>query len=77
MDKSIADVMIHFNASLPAETLAALEEEVRHEQGVISACMSHDDPHLMLVAYLPESGSSRQILQRVTRQGLTAQLIGL
>lgn len=77
MGTSVSDIMIHVDETLPSETLAELEREVCADDGVISACMSKNDSHLMMVTYNPDRIHSSQLLGHMTQRGLHAELVGL
>lgn len=77
MDIHIADVMIHIDESLPRESLAKIEDDLRQNECVISASVPAGNEHLMLVAYNPHCISATDILARVGGKGIHAELIGL
>lgn len=77
MDISIADVMVHIDESLSREALAKLEDAVRTDECVISASVPAGKMHLMLVAFNPDCTTTRNILCKVTEQGVHAELVGL
>jgi len=77
MDIPIADVMIHIDETLPRDALTKLENTVRQDECVISASVPTGKEHMMLVAYNPNCTSAMDILARVNRQGIHAELVGL
>jgi len=77
MDTSIVDMMVHVDESIPAEAMHKLEEVVRGDACVVSACTSNDDPHLLMVTYNPECTSSGKVLNLVRAQGVHADLVSL
>ena len=77
MGVSISDLIVHVDETLPHEEMAKLEEIVRADACVVSACTSHETPHLLLVTYNPDCANSSHILGLVTRQGHHAELVGL
>jgi hypothetical protein len=77
MDIPIADVMIHIDETLSREALAKIEDDLRQDECVISACVSAEDQHLMLVAYNPRCTSAQSLLTKVGRRGIHAELVGL
>jgi L-fucose mutarotase/ribose pyranase (RbsD/FucU family) len=77
MDISIADVLVHIDESLSKEALAKLEDALRKDECIISASFPADKMHLMLVAFNPECTSSMNILFKVRREGVHAELVGL
>ncbi|MBI5041783.1 MAG: ATP-binding protein [Gammaproteobacteria bacterium] len=77
MDISMADVMIHIDETLSAESLKKLEETMREDECVISAGVPSGNAHLMLVAYNPECVAAADILARVKSTGVHAELVGM
>jgi len=77
MNISISDFMVHLDELLPPQSMSRLENEIRDQPGVISARFSCRAPHLMMVALNPDLASSAGVLDRVTRRGLHAKLVGL
>lgn len=77
MAAHISDLIVHVDESLETEELHRLEDYVRTDACVISACASHEDPHILLVTFNPQCTSSRNILNLVTSKGLHAELVGL
>ncbi|WP_372522120.1 ATP-binding protein [Sulfuricaulis sp.] len=77
MDIPIADVMIHIDEALPRDALMKLEYTVREDECVISASVPAGKEHMMLVAYNPDCTSATDILARVNKQGIHAELVGL
>lgn len=77
MGSSIVDFTIHLDEELPPEEQCRLEDFVRDQAGVVSAGISIEHPHLMMVAYDADKNKPRNILQQVQQRGLRAELIGL
>ncbi len=77
MDIPIADVMIHIDETLPRDALMKLEYAIREDECVISASVPPGKEHMMLVAYNPNCTSATDILARVNKQGIHAELVGL
>jgi hypothetical protein len=75
MDISVVDMMVHLNETVPAERMNELEEVLRTDACVISACSSN--PHLLMVTYNPACTTSGNVLNMVQAQGLHANLVGL
>lgn len=73
----IVDMAVHVDETLPLERMHELEDVVRTDACVISACTSNDDPHMLLVTYNPACTSSGQLLNMVQAQGVHAELVGL
>ena len=77
MDIPIADVMIHIDETLPQDALMKLENTVREDECVISASVPAGKEHMMLVAYNPDCTTATDILARVSKQGIHAELVGI
>ena len=77
MDIPITDVMIHIDETLSRDALIKLEYTVREDECVISASVPHGKEHMMLVAYNPNCTSATDIMARVNKQGIHAELVGL
>lgn len=77
MDISIPDVMIHVDESLPTNEMHRLEDRLRTDAGVISACVSHEDSHLLLITYNPDHTTAHHLLDLIKREGVHAELVGL
>ena len=77
MDIPIADVMIHIDETLPHDVLMKLENTVREDACVISASVPAGKEHMMLVAYNPDCTTATDILARVSKQGIHAELVGI
>ncbi len=73
----IVDVTVHVDETLSPEKMQELEDAVRQEACVVTACCSKIDPHLLSVTYDPDCTSSAEVLHRVQAQGVHAELVGL
>lgn len=73
----IVDMIVHVDETIPSEKMHELEDAVRTDACVISACSSNENPHLMLVTYNPACTSSGKLLHMVQAQGVRAELVGL
>ena len=73
----IVDMMVHVDETVPADRMHELENVVRTDACVISACTSHDDPHMLMVTYNPACTTSGHVLNMVQAQGIHAELVGL
>lgn len=73
----IVDMIVHVDETIPAEKMHELEDAVRTDACVISACSSNENPHVLLVTYNPECTSSSNVLSLVQAQGVRAELVGL
>ena len=75
---SIVDFMIHLNPELPLVERNQLESEIADMDGVVSAHFSPNHPHMLEVAYNPDSVCSDALLECVRqRDGIVAQKVGL
>lgn len=77
MQPAIADFMIHVNETLSDIDMTRLADTVCDEACVMSACVSQDDPHLMIVNYDSNCGRIRDIVGSVAKLGVHAQAVGL
>jgi hypothetical protein len=73
----IVDMIVHVDETIPAEKMHELENAVRTDACVISACSSNENPHMLLVTYNPACTSSGKVLNMVQAQGIHAELVGL
>ena len=73
----IVDMIVHVNETIPSERMHELEDVVRTDACVISACSSNDNPHLLMLTYNPACTTSGNLLNIVQAQGLHANLVGL
>jgi hypothetical protein len=72
----IVDMIVHVDETIPAEKMHELEDAVRTDACVISACSSNENPHMLLVTYNPACTSSGKVLNTVQAQGVHADLVG-
>lgn len=77
MDINIADVLFHVPADLPVIDRANIERDLQGCDGVISAHFSHGRPHLLEVAYNPQTVTSGTLRGHLTERGLTVSMAGL
>ncbi len=77
MNINLVDITLHIDENLSTEQRQTIEESLRALDGVISVHNSENTPHLTIVQYNPDKINSRGILNRVTDQGVHAELIGL
>jgi len=77
MSTDIADVVVHVDETLKPDQLKTIEDHIHKIGGVVSACNRDDQPHLILVTYNPERVKSIDILEKVRRDGVHAELVGL
>lgn len=72
-----ADVTVHIDETLPPERTSAVCDALSHTNGVIQVRCAQHQRHLLVVDFDPDFIGTREILRRVEKQGLHAELIGL
>lgn len=77
MHKYCSDVVIHIDEDLQDDAIHEIERDIIDLDGVYSACVNERARHLMLVDYDPEGVTSHDLLDRVRRRGVGAELVGL
>lgn len=70
------DVVIHINEELAVSHQKKFSSAVSQIDGVLSADLQANRPHLMIVAYNPVETRSFEVLSGVKEQGVHAQLVG-
>jgi hypothetical protein len=70
----IVDMTVHVDEELSPEQMQELEDAVRADACVISACNAHDNPHVLVVTFNPACTNRGNVLGRVQAQGVHAQL---
>lgn len=73
----IVDMIVHVDETVPTERMHELEDVVRTDACVISACTSHENAHMLLVTYNPACTTSGNVLHMIQAQGVHANLVGL
>ena len=71
------DFIVHIDETLDQRALEAIEDEIRHERGVIAVGHRSDKPHLVHVVYDSDTVRMSSIVQDVRQHGLHAQGVGL
>lgn len=74
--KNSTDVVVHINEYLDLDERESLAKEINQLEGVVSANLADNRPHLMIVGYNPKKMKSLEVLSRVQGTGVHAQLIG-
>jgi hypothetical protein len=77
MSTDVADVVIHVDETLAPDRLKTIEDHIHKISGVVTACNRDDQPHLISVTYNPERVKSLDILEKVRKEGVHAELVGL
>jgi hypothetical protein len=76
MSKYTADVLFHIDENLDERDVTRLEHDMAFHQGVRTACVNCENPHLMVVDYDPMEVKAKQLLGSITSRGLHAELVG-
>jgi hypothetical protein len=71
-----SDFLVHIDESLNQSALEAIEDEIRHNNGVVSVGHRFDKPHLVQVVYDSDATRMAEIVADVRQQGLHAQAVG-
>ncbi len=74
MDIQLVDVAVRFYEDLNSEHLRELEETLRGMDGVVSVHLPRERQHVMLVEYNRARTDSTKIIDRITQQGINAEL---
>ncbi len=69
--------MIHVSDPLSEIEMLTLADTVCDERCVLSACVSLEDTHLIIVNYDSNCASARDIVGHVVSRGVHAQAVGL
>ncbi len=77
MNDKVADVVVHIDETLTADRLKSLADAIRGVDGVISAGAQDKTPHLVTVLYNPDNVNSKEILDKVKKEGCHAELVGI
>ena len=73
----ITDILFNVRADLSTKDRANIERDLQGCDGVVSVHFSKDHPHLLEVAYNPETINSDTLMKHITERGLQASKIGL
>ncbi len=77
MSDYTADVMFHIDETLDESTVGQVEHDMALYDGVRSACVNCQNPHLMLVDYDPLEVKAQALLGAITGRGYHAEIVGL
>jgi hypothetical protein len=77
MEINIVDVLFHVPAELHAIDRANIERDLQGCDGVVSAHFSPGHPHMLEVAYNPQTVTSGTLRGHLTERGLTVGMAGL
>lgn len=73
----ITDFLVHIDETLSLSALEAIEDELRHDYGVMSAGHRSDQPHLVQIVFDSDAARIADIVQNIRQHGLHAQAVGL
>ncbi len=76
MSDHYADVLVHVNETLDADSLRLLEGEISGNIGVMAVGHHPRHPHLLKVDFDAEIVRPAEFLRPIHRRGLHAQLVG-
>ena len=76
MNSYNANVVIHVDEDLSDERIHMLEHELAGVPGIVSSCVHERARHLWVIDYDPRQVRSAEVLNRIQRTGLHAELIG-
>lgn len=74
--KGSTGVVVHIDESLNSENREELLQKIEAIDGVLSADLKDQRPHLMIVGYNPLQTKSLEVLSGVKNSGVHAQLVG-
>ncbi|MDH5190493.1 MAG: hypothetical protein OEW89_04515 [Gammaproteobacteria bacterium] len=77
MSKSTTDVMIHMKSSLSPEQFDEVASQIKSIEGVVRFDQSSRKPNFIMVAYHATQTKSLVILNKLTRLGFNASLVGI
>jgi hypothetical protein len=77
MDINIVDVLFHVPADLPVRDRSNIESDLQGCDGVVSAHFSPRHPHMLEVAYNPQTVTSETLRSHLSERGLTVSMAGL
>ncbi len=77
MGRHCGDVLIHIDENLDDQDIHEIEYQLSQIDGVYCACVPEKARHLMLVDYDPAGVEAAVLLEKVRRQGVHAELVGL
>lgn len=77
MNNKTADVMIHTHQNLNQDQFEEIASQVKNINGVVKFDQVGNRPNLILVAYNASKVRSLTILNKITRLGFNASLVGI
>lgn len=76
MGERIVDFLLHVDQTLARDQQAQLEDQVRQQPCVVSAGVSPQHPHLMVIAYDADCGRASDIVTSIQDEGYRVEAIG-
>jgi hypothetical protein len=77
MDHTATDVIIHTQTPLSQTQFEEVAHQVKHIDGVIRFDQSQTKPNFIMVAYSAGQTRALAILNKLTRLGFNASLVGI
>jgi hypothetical protein len=77
MNTQPTDVMIHTTSTLSDEEFSEIASQVKKINGVITFSRNQRIPSLIMVAYNASQTRALNILNKITRLGFNASLVGI
>lgn len=77
MSRKMVDVMLHLDEATSHDKREALRAKLLALDGVFSADVHDEKPHLLVVEYDPDTLPSSRLLEVTRASGLHAELVGL
>ena len=77
MTTQVADVILHIDVTLPPDQVKTLEKHLYEMGGIFKASNREDKPNLIQVFYDPGKVQAHDILLKVKKEGIPAELVGL
>ena len=77
MNHTATDVIIHTHTPLSQTQFEEVAQQVKHIEGVIRFDQSQTKPNFIMVAYNAGQTRALAILNKLTRLGFNASLVGI
>lgn len=75
-DFNMSDITIHIDENTSHDEREGLRDSLLAMDGVTAAAYHDEKPHLMVIAYEPDTVDSAAFLQAISNRGLHGELIG-
>ena len=76
-DIKLADITIHIDKAVDADTRTKIDTALRKLNGTVSVHMPVEEPHLVMVEYNPDVTTSAHMLTTVRELAGHAEMLGL